>query len=124
MTLMYEDRVITLCRMAQSVCLTNIPQAIGLLSEAIRMMREPQTCGVLRETSSEVRPIQAARRTLWEAFKSDPAFAQTYVDNIACVIMDFEKSLDEPNQTHAPLSHARRQQLAEKIFLHVFMEEP
>jgi hypothetical protein len=32
--------------------------------------------------------ITVARKIIWEAFKSDPDFKQTYVDNVACLLID------------------------------------
>lgn len=84
-------------------------RAIGLLSEAIKLCQP--------------NPIRDARQTLWRAFVQDPSFAQTYRDNIACVIMDYEKLFEEPGSNRPPLSHEQRNALAERIFTHIFREE-
>lgn len=33
--------------------------------------------------------VKAARRAMWRAFKNDPGFKRTYVDNMACLLMDY-----------------------------------
>jgi hypothetical protein len=69
-------------------------------------------------------PVREARRLLWREFKSDPAWRQTYIDNIACVIMDFEKQRHiTPGGPGAPMTHTERNILAERIFEHIFKEE-
>lgn len=32
--------------------------------------------------------VKTARKVMWRAFQSDPYFKQTYVDNMACLLMD------------------------------------
>lgn len=64
-------------------------------------------------------PIREARQVLIDEFNKDPSFRQTYVDNIACVIMDYEKSLQEPESNHVPLTHEHRNELASRILQHI-----
>lgn len=56
--------------------------------------------------------IQEARETIREAFQDDSNFRQTYVDNIACVIMDCI-----PIFKDLP---AKRNEIADKIIRRIF----
>lgn len=64
-------------------------------------------------------PVKEAREVLIRAFKDDPAFRQCYVDNIACVIMDFETSRYREPDSPASMSHDLRNQLADRILKHL-----
>ena len=64
--------------------------------------------------------ILNARQAIIDAFAEDPAWRQTYVDNIACVIMDFDKEMNRPPLIRVPLSHELCNQLAERILNHIF----
>ncbi len=56
-----------------------------------------------------------------QTFRDDPGFRSVYVDNISCVIMDFEKAHFDPNPelSMIPMSHEIRNQLADKILRHI-----
>lgn len=66
-------------------------------------------------------PIREARLVFAQAFKDNPDFRRVYVDNIACVIMDFENAHFDPNPelSMIPMSHEVRNQLADKILKHM-----
>ncbi len=57
--------------------------------------------------------IEQARGRLTDAFTVDPHFRQTYIDNIACVIMD--------NAPGFKKNKEKRDALADKIMKHIFM---
>lgn len=97
---------LALAHLREALHRSNIPDDI--LASLINCIQE-----------AEYNPIREARRTLAAAFKQDRGFRDTYVANIACVIMDFEKALHEPDSNHAPMTHANRQELADKILRHI-----
>lgn len=68
--------------------------------------------------------IKACRRILWLELQVDPGWRQTYIDNIACVIMDFDKQRTRDSQSSIPpMTHTERNVLAARIFEHMFKEE-
>ncbi len=58
--------------------------------------------------------IRKAREVMIKAFRDDPDFRQTYVDNIACCIMDNTPGFKKNKQ--------KRDKLAEKIMDTIFSE--
>lgn len=67
--------------------------------------------------------IYNARKAIREAFAEDPDWRRTYVDNIACMLMDFEnKRHVEPGKIVGPMSANERNQLAEQILDLIFSE--
>ena len=67
--------------------------------------------------------VKACRRVMWLEFQVDPGWRQTYIDNIACVIMDFDKERTRDSDSIAPLTQTERDVLASRIFEHIFKEE-
>jgi len=53
--------------------------------------------------------IKTARNTIARAFKKDPDFRETYVANVACLIMDripgFKRSGDKRNKIASDIIH-------------------
>lgn len=67
--------------------------------------------------------IYNARKAIREAFAEDPDWRRTYIDNIACKIMDFEKQrFAEPNATVGPMTVHQRDYLADQILDLIFGE--
>ena len=56
--------------------------------------------------------IEAARNRIIKAFRDDPDFRRSYVDNVACVIMDNAKGYTRDKD--------KRDALADKIIQHLF----
>jgi hypothetical protein len=70
-----------------------------------------------RNMRAEVREIgivtiEQARKRIIDAFNTDPDFRRTYVDNVACVIMDNLPELKGDKE--------KRDDLADKIIKHIF----
>ncbi len=55
--------------------------------------------------------VKQARNRIIKAFKDDPDFRETYVANIACVIMDNAKGFTRNKK--------KRDDLADKILKHI-----
>lgn len=65
--------------------------------------------------------VLSARRALSQAFKEDPDFRRTYLDNIACLLMDFERWRHrEPGTESGPMTAEERRILAERILVVIF----
>jgi hypothetical protein len=57
--------------------------------------------------------VAAARRAMWREFKNDPDFKQTYIDNMACLLMD----------TLGIMDYKQRNDAARRIIEHMYKEE-
>jgi len=66
--------------------------------------------------------IKVCRDTLWRAMEADPGWRASWVANIACVIMDFENSLNRAlgPDARSPFSTDARDALAELIIDCIF----
>jgi hypothetical protein len=71
-----------------------------------------------RNMRAEVREIgivtiEQARKRIIDAFNADPDFRRTYIDNVACVIMDNVPEFKDDKE--------KRDDLADKIIKHIFV---
>jgi len=99
------------------------------LNKARQLAAEGNTIDALGELACAITlaagggpSIKVCRDTLWRAMEADPGWRASWVANIACVIMDFENSLNRAlgPDARSPFSTDARDALAELIIDCIF----
>ena len=64
--------------------------------------------------------IQKARKVIWDRMKSDPDFRESYLANIACMLMDAQAAYGTKIDM---MDYRSRMAVADRILNHMYREE-